>query len=286
MDPLEELIRRAQDLPTLAEVPLRILRCLDDAKTSRADLSRMIGLDVVLGSRVLRLANSAMFGACPAASLDAAVARLGTNQIRNLILTLSVIDAFPPRSAALDMRAFWRFAVASAFAARSLARELGFRDVEEAYLAGLVHDLGELCLALLMPDVYAAALAHSLSTDGAFEIAVSRELKFTPAQLCARVLEWWHFAPAIVEAVGHQDAPTGAPTQVELAGITLAADRLCRELGYGIARAGARTRTWLVGLPGPVMEQLEAAADGDLPAYLEKLKALLAPVDELVRELF
>jgi HD-like signal output (HDOD) protein len=285
MDPLEELIRRAKDLPTLPGVPLRILRCLDDPKTSRTDVARMLGLDAVLGARVVRLANSPVFGARAAASLDAAVARLGTNQIRNLILTLAVIDAFPPRSAALDMRAFWRFAVASAFAARSLARELRFRDAEEAYLAGLVHDLGELCLALFLPDAYAAALAHSLSLDVGLEVAVRKELKFTPAQLCARVLQWWSFAPAIVEAVEHQDAPSGAQDQVELAGITLAADRLCRELGYGIPR-GAPPRAWLVELPGPVAEQLETAAGGDLPVYLERQKSLLSPVDELVRELF
>lgn len=286
MDPLEELIRQAKDLPTLPAVPLRILRCLDDPTTGRADLSRMIGLDAVLGARVVRLANSAAFGARSVANLDTAVARLGTHQIRNVILTLAVLDAFPPRSAALDMRAFWRLSVASAFAARALARELRFRDPEEAYLAGLVHDLGELCLALFMPDHYAAALSHTLSLDVGFEVAVREQLKFTPAQLCARVLAWWSFPPAIVEAVEHQDAPSQAPEQVELAGILLAADRLCRELGYGIPHPSARPRAWLVELPGPVAEQLEAAAAGDLPAYLERQKALLAPVDELVRELY
>ncbi len=286
MDPLEELIRRAGDLPTLPAVPLRILRCLDDPTTSRGDLARMIGLDVVLASRAVRLANSALFGASRVASLDAAISRLGTHQIRNLILTLAVIDAFPPRSAALDMRAFWRFAVASAFAARSLARELRFRDPEDAYLTGLVHDVGELCLALFMPDVYAAALAHSLSTDAPFEVAVSDELKFSPAQLGARVLAWWNFAPSIAEAVEHQNAPAGAPEQGELAGIALAAGRLCRELGYGIAHSKVPARGWLAELPGSLAERLEAAAGGDLPAYLERQKSLLAPVDELVRELF
>lgn len=287
MDPLEQLIRQVDSLPTLPAVPVRVLELLDDAETTLDQIGETIGLDPVLASRVMRLANSSYFGGgARASTLEAAVMRLGTGEVRSAVLTIAVIDALPQESLLLDLREFWRHALASAVISRRLARDVRSFDPERAYLAGLVHGLGEIILALYFPDRFERAILDARSAQRAARESLQEEFKFLPPELAARVLERWSFPEEIVEAVEHQLSPGGAPAQRALAAILLAANRICGELGIGITYPGDPERDWIAEIPADVVAGLPPEQRLDLPAYLRTLGAEVEAVAEMIGAIF
>lgn len=287
MEPLESLLRQVDDLPTLPDVHLRIVRQLDDPDCDLRDVSDMIALDAVLSGRVIRIANSALFGASGRTdSLRGAILRIGTRDTRNAVLTAAVMDVLSPSSAALDPREFWSLGLASAMSARQLSRDLGHGGLEQAYLGGLVHSLGEAVLALYFPDRYLRAIEDARASQCALVEAVWSEFGFTHPVLCARLLEKWNFAPQIVEAVEYHLDPGEAPNEPLLATILLCADRMCRELGFGITDPGTPEHSWVGDIPDAVVEQLLNRGHPDLDEYIAAQKDQLQDVTSLVQAVF
>lgn len=287
MEPLESLLKQVDNLPTLPDVHLRIVRQLDDPDCNLREVSDMIALDPVLSGRVIRMANSALFGASGRTdSLNSAILRIGTRDTRNVVLTAAVMDVLSPSSTAIDPREFWSMGLASALCARQLSRDLGYTGLEQAYLGGLVHSLGEAVLALYFPDRYMRAIEDAKASQCALVEAVWSEFGFTHTVLCARLLEKWNFAPQIVEAVEYHLDPGEAPNEPLLATILLCADRICRELGFGIPDPGTPERSWIADIPEAAVEQLQNRGHADLDEYMAAQKDQLQDVMSLVQAVF
>ncbi|MFN0182042.1 MAG: HDOD domain-containing protein [Gemmatimonadales bacterium] len=150
--PLAAQIRAAVEsgsltLPPLPEVATRVINLLEDeANIDAAKLTELIALDSTIAAGVLRAANSAAFGGLRAISdVDQAVARLGARQIGALVTSAAVKGHFgsgdPVKLGMLH--SLWGHALATGVAARRLAAADG-GDVAEAFLAGLLHDMGKL----------------------------------------------------------------------------------------------------------------------------------------------
>jgi HD-like signal output (HDOD) protein len=287
VDPLEALLGQIENLPTLPDVHLRIVRQLDHLDCDLRRVAELIALDAVLSGRVIRMANSAVFGSAGRAdSLKEAIQRLGTRDTRNVVMTAAIMDVLASRSSELDPREFWSLGLASALCARHLARDLGFKPVEQAYLGGLVHLLGEAVLALHRPERFARALEDARAHGRAAVESLWVEFGFTPAALCARLLENWNFPHAIVEAVEYQLTPSEAPNQPLLAWILLVADRMARELGFGTPDPGAAARSWVADVPREIAALLVDDHNPDLHAYLNDCKEELEGVSGLVNAVF
>ena len=123
MSTIEALLGEAEELPALPEAATRAMRLLDDPDSGLDEVSRAIELDASMSSRIVRLANSALFGARePASSLRGAIVRLGAREVRSMITTVAVLESVPELPAPYDVRSFWMQGLATALLSRRLRR--------------------------------------------------------------------------------------------------------------------------------------------------------------------
>ena len=159
-------------------------------------------------------------------------------------------------------------------------------DPEEAYMAGLVHCIGEAYLALnhtaRFQQVYAAAKEKGLSIAQAIE----QEFGVSHAAVCGKILRSWKMSESICEAVEHQGTPEDAPNQKTLAGIIHAADCICRDLGLGPADPSKPNDVWVTLISPTILDLLGGLGYPDVTYYLMDQQLFLKSVAETVRSTF
>jgi HD-like signal output (HDOD) protein len=162
------------ELPTIPSVVQRLIAALRDPDVDTRKIAAALAQDPVLSAKVLRLANSSFFGGQRSmASIDAAVALIGTQALNRLIVASGVSAPFADIPG-IDLPGFWRDALLTATAAHKLAGRLG-ADAEEAYVCGLLHATGHLILCQTYPDIAKFMFAGYTSVRGAELAAIEAE---------------------------------------------------------------------------------------------------------------
>lgn len=149
-------------VPSPPQILLRLLKLTDNELSSIADLVALVGQDPGLTSRLLTVANSPALGrGRELRSLDHCLATLGTRLVRSIATCLSIQKLFAaePRVSADDLASFWGHSLMVAELSRMIAVAAACPQPDEAYLAGLLHDIGQLTLLSALGEPYAALLA-------------------------------------------------------------------------------------------------------------------------------
>lgn len=151
-------------VPTPPQLLLRLMQIVDDDGATMAELARLVEQDAGLVTRILTAANSPALRRSRGEleNLEACLMALGTRLVRSIATCLSIQNLFDKRSglSATDLASFWAHSLAVAELARSLAAEAGYPRPDEAFLAGLMHDVGELLLLSALGDPYAELLVE------------------------------------------------------------------------------------------------------------------------------
>jgi len=241
----ELVLAHLDRLPTLPPVALRLLQITSDATRSAADVVALLRADPTLTARVLKVVNSAAVGLrTPVTTVERAVPLIGFQALRGIVLATATLDIFPcaaaENGAAFDRAAFWRHALAVACAARGLAAaapDLRI-DAEEAFVAGLLHDLGKVALAAVFPKAYERAAARANAQRGDIADCERGVLGVDHTVAGRRLAERWRLPVPLQEAIWlHHLAPEALPSSAAapaLIGLVDLADTLAREqhIGY------------------------------------------------------
>lgn len=205
VQPLPQCILAAIEstpVPPLPRVLLRLLEAVEDEGVSVTTLSEVIAQDPVLASRVLSAANSAAFRRGKGiVRIEDCVKVLGTRIVRTIATCLAVQHAFDPlpRGLKADLTEFWRHSLLVAETARVLAVEAHLPRADEAYLAGLLHDLGELMLLVGLPE-YPGLLA--ICPDEATLSGLEQKVLGTDhAAVGAWLADQWHLDSLLADAI-------------------------------------------------------------------------------------
>ena len=199
---VEELLDRAEDLPSLPGVAAEVLRITKDEDASLDELASALEFDPALAGRILKLSNSSIFNlGSPVSTLQRAAMVLGMKTVKLVALSFSLVDGLEGGGAGqLDMRQYWRRSIACAVAARSFALRLERLLVDEAFLCGLLSRVGQLVLGRCLSDRYARVL--EAAGDGwpgtEHELQV---LGFHSGQVAERLLASWGLPPLLVDGV-------------------------------------------------------------------------------------
>lgn len=236
---VEHELEKIDDLPTLPSVLVSLDKALLAEDTSAADVGRIITDDPSLTSRILRVANSAYYGASagPITSVTNAVARIGFRDVRDLVTSFAVIETFNGVGTHLDHRAFWKHCLGTGIAARVIQRHSGHDgpfDEDEAYLSGLLHDVGTLILDQFFPEVFIQVRQIAEERGLPCSETEQKLLKIDHGEIGGWLLRRWNLPAAVVEAVTWHHQPAKATPECQpLVEVTHLADFICTDLGIG-----------------------------------------------------
>ncbi|HPF70796.1 MAG TPA: HDOD domain-containing protein [Candidatus Krumholzibacteria bacterium] len=215
-----------RNLPPLPEVTRRLMAVMRDEEASAKDVAKVLSSDQALAGKVLKLANSSFYGvANEVTTISRAVVIMGFTGIRNMALSFGTMSALKNLDSGLDLAAFWGHAMANAAAVQVLAPHVNRRiDPEEAFLAGLMHDIGAYVLAAAVPDEYRQVLA---ADTGSLEDRERDATGFTHAQVGQGLLQFWELPQAFADAARyHHDIEKAASGEQPLTTLVALADIL------------------------------------------------------------
>src|SRR4051812_27317387 len=142
-----EAVKKVNTIATLPEVTARIIATVEDPKSTASQLHKIVSHDPALVTRILKVVNSAFYG-LPGqiGSIERAIVLLGLNGVKNIAVAASLGQMF--RGARLCERFtpkdLWKHCIAVGVAARDLAKQMKLNSSDEAFLAGMIHDIGVL----------------------------------------------------------------------------------------------------------------------------------------------
>lgn len=231
---VERNLRGVTDLPTLPKIAQTLGRMVSAPHISAADVGKLIGEDQALSARVLHLVNSAYYGfPQQIKNVTHAIVILGFNKIRDVVLSASVIDSFRGRAPKFDLVGFWKHSIATAIACDTLARTLGSRFSEDAFVAGLLHDIGKLLLAAYYPADFQRVVAYAMRENVLLRDSEELEWGVDHSAIGRILAERWSFPPLLVEAIQRHHAPMTSRLGRGLASLVHAADILARAVLVG-----------------------------------------------------
>jgi diguanylate cyclase (GGDEF)-like protein len=216
LDPrLRSALERARDLPSVPAVALEVLRLARDEDTNAGQLADVISLDPALTAKILKIVNSALMGrACEIATLKRACAQLGFKTIKLWALSFAMVDSLQrPRAPGFDHDDYWKRSVFRAVSAKLFAEAVKPQLADEAFLAGLLSQIGQLALATGLPEEYQALLAAGERSSWP-SIAVQREtLGYSSDDFGVALLQSWGLPSLIHQAVLGAPDPTQIPPE-------------------------------------------------------------------------
>jgi len=199
----DDLDRAVSRLPVFDTVAYRAIAMLGNKDTNLADVESLVKADQMLAGLIVSAANSVLMNSATCVTnVRQAIARIGTEPARQIVSAASVRKLFNAKQS----HTLWNHSLDVAETAADIARRSGLVDTEEAFLAGLMHDVGKLVI-LNLP---AASLARQerLTKSGCPDPIVERVLLGVDhAAISARVLRGWRFAESTVQAVESHHTP-------------------------------------------------------------------------------
>ena len=225
------------NLPALQKILSDLQRFSFDPKTSTSQISEQVSHDPSLSVRLLRMANSAYYGrAEPVVSLEEAVLFLGIEQIRTVSMTMNCVENLSPQDRyGFDWSEFWRHCIATAYCSRLLGRFLYRKhaDPELDYIAGLLHDVGKLVIAMLLPDGFGYVVGRAKEEKLSFCDAEKAYFDTDHAALGGWYLERQSMPAVVFEAVRCHHNWTLSVENQEIAAIVNVADTYAHENRVG-----------------------------------------------------
>jgi HD-like signal output (HDOD) protein len=222
-----ELAAEVSSLFSLPDLVVRACAVMDSPSSTAQDLIEVIELDANLVATVLRLSNSVLYaGRGNVATLHRAVALIGQNAVRDLVLATAAVNTFRDiPEEFVDMDTFWDNSVTCAVIARLIAGRLRIRDGEGLFLAGLLHGVGRLVFYVRRPVLAREALRFARERKMPLDDAERAVFGFSHAEVGAALLELWNLPDSLVLPVRHQLDPLAVSShQRETAIVHLAAD--------------------------------------------------------------
>lgn len=237
LEPIERrrLLDGSRDLPTLPTVVTKVNQMARDPRVSAAEVARVISEDQALTAKVLKLVNSPFYGFPQrVTNITRAIVILGFNRVRNLALTASVLSSFQTGHGGFSIAAFWAHSIATAIAADSLAKILRLpAEEEDAFTAGLLHDIGKLVHIQLFKDEFAMVLQTVGADDCLIMEAERRVMGVSHAETGGWLAERWSFPPSISAAIRLHHQPEQAREHRRLVMVVHLSDILARAIGLG-----------------------------------------------------
>jgi len=243
------VIENIENLPALPAIVTRLLEVVNSPETSADDASKLIQKDPALTSKVIRLANSALYGMPRSvSSVSSAILILGFNVIRSVVLSASIMKMFSdPSKQTVNRDHFWKHSVITAIAAKELVRHLlsyKLYDPEGAFCAGILHDIGKLIFNEYLSADYREVCQYSRDRAVPLLDAETLMLGINHAEIGRILADKWALPPDLELSMVFHHYPDHSEEIVDFVNIIHQADRIAHDAGAGLVDDEALTPEW------------------------------------------
>jgi HD-like signal output (HDOD) protein/GGDEF domain-containing protein len=209
---LERLIDHSRELYSLPAVAVEVLALANDPLVDAAKLKECLERDPALVSKILRVVNSALFGLSrQVTDLSQAITLLGTRPLKLLVLGFTLPDVVSGETTGEALSRYWKHTLTKAVAAREISQRAWRNSGDDAFLAGLLADLGMLAMIQGLGQPYVQVVNRVRSAHRDLAAVEQRALGFDHTQFTVQLLDLWGFPPALVEAIKESGAPKQGP---------------------------------------------------------------------------
>jgi putative nucleotidyltransferase with HDIG domain len=283
-------LEKLNSIPTIPAIIRPLLRYMEKP-VEQMEVKRivdMISCDESIAAQCLRMANSALYFLPQVVkTVHGAVIVLGVRQVREILLACSLLELLPKEQNLIAALALWQHSLGCALLSRELARRIDYPDPEKAYLAGLLHDLGELINLIAFPEEARTYLGLASAKQIPLYDAELASVGFTHCESGSVVAETWRLPYHLCEVIQFHHTIQQAKLYPDLVALVSLSDLLCRRngLGYGYCEKT---------LPDPLQEvgwsilSAQSAKVARLGAALlvRELTAQLVQVRKYVQSIF
>lgn len=212
---IDKMMRDIDQMPSLPVTVTKVLEIANNMNATAKDLNKVISLDPVLTSKVLKLINSAYIGASEKiTSIIKAIIMLGINTIKNLALSTAVVPLVgryisKKESYFFNMEGFWKHCIGVGVTSKLIARETGENKkiIEEYFISGIIHDIGKLVMSYNFPEDYLKVIR--LTDSGEFPILECEEeiFKTNHCKIGHILAEKWKLTDELKEIILYHHTP-------------------------------------------------------------------------------
>lgn len=282
------ILKKMDEIPSLPAIVYELSRIINDPMSSTKEVEIVMGQDIGMTTKVLKLANSAYY-AIPGgvSSLARAIAFIGFDTIHQLVLSASIIKALDTKGPSVfDINQFWKHSIGTAIASEVIAKYMSHPSPPEVFTCGLTHDIGKLILFLASPDTMTEVLKSCEEKQSTY-LDVETSLGLPPHHELGKILcERWLLPKAIsLTARYHHEfdaARRGGMAQEmnQTVDIVALANLLIHALKFG--NAG---HSKVLGAPTELLNRMSISTQGDLPGIIKSIKTELEKASDFIRNI-
>lgn len=269
-----EKVKSADNLPSLPTVAVQVIQMTQRDDVAVADIARVIEQDPALTVKLLKLVNSPLFGMTrKVSSIQQAMVVLGLRTVKVMVLSFSLVETIQaPAKCDFDYGGYWRRSLTTAVAGRLLAEQVRRPLAEEAFVGGLLCDIGMLAAQVCAPGEYEPVLTAYAEKKGTLQELERAMLGVTHEALTAALLDHWGLPQSLCEAIcSHHSAiadpsPSpagGAPSELVrvLRSASMIADLFCADVQAGYLETCRQRLIVELPMAEPVLNAVLEALD-------------------------
>lgn len=269
----------AARLPAMPQILFKLIGLCQKDEVGMGEMAELVSRDVGITTKVMNVANSAAYSRGGSrVGLLPSLSKLGIEMIKTLVISESVFQTFSKFSHAknIDLHGFWIHSLKAAVIAREIAKEMSYPHSEEAYLAGLLHDVGRLALLSAAPEVYSP---NFLMEDD--EHLCSKEMELmgvTHPEIGAWLIERWNLDSFLADSVlyHHEPIPRLKSAHPLVRIVCLAHLLSC----YKSDSPAIESASALCGITPPVLESILVEASAQIKTAATYLGIDLTELDQ------
>jgi HD-like signal output (HDOD) protein len=211
-----------------------IIRLADDPNASQRDLERAFEKDPAIAAKILKVANSAYYGGAHVPSIGRALSFLGTSAVRSLVVGVAFhqMTAGKSLSKQFDKLEYWRHSLATAVICRILGKIRSPGRAEELYVAGMMHDLGQLIMERFMPAELDECIQNSRMMGLPLHVVEQEVIGFNHAQVGGILAKRWGLSALVQAGVSFHHDPDGDGDFYDTTILVAAANAMAHEAGF------------------------------------------------------
>ncbi|MBL4575875.1 MAG: GGDEF domain-containing protein, partial [Opitutaceae bacterium] len=214
---LLDRILKCERLPSFPAIAARVVEMCGDENVSVRELGEVLSHDTAISTKILRTINSSFYGLRHrVTTVERATGMLGINAVKMLALGFSLVPQLKGLGGEdFDPTIIWKRSLFAAVGAHTIAREVKFNHYEEAFIAGLLQDLGVIVLLQTLRGDYAKIISQAIDEHNKLRVLEQQKLDLTHTEVGYALADQWGLPPILTAAIGGHESPDEAAPEYQ-----------------------------------------------------------------------